>query len=237
MGEIFKARVEKYFLEFVPHDSPHSRNPWVIPHCQRYVNSMLFIEQELAEASSVLEVGSPGAFTDGLRLLFPDLPVENTSTDLRTVFTDKTNHYDLLLNMEVIEHIKDLEVQDVLHRDSYVGDGLKNFVNTCYACLKPGGKMFLTTPNLSSLNTLWRVMAGGSPFSYEMHVRELSINDLRAILTQAGFTVLRHATLNCYDPVVPPEKTRPIMDLLAALGCETRLRNEVHFVVALKPGS
>lgn len=237
MSELFRARVEKFFLEHVLHDSPHSRNPFVTIHCQRYVHSMLFAEAELKQAKVILEVGAPGAFTEGLRSMLPDLVIENSTADLRTVFTDKRDYYDLILNMEVIEHMKDLDVpEDWFHRDAYVGDGLKNFVNTCYQCLKPGGKMFLTTPNLSSIGTLWRVMNCGNPFSYELHIRELSVSDLWKALTDAGFKIDRYTTMRCYEQnQVPPEKEARILGFLRELNLPTDNRDEVQFVLASKP--
>ena len=139
--------------------------------------------------------------------------------------------------MEVIEHIKDAEVADsTLHRDAYVGDGLVNFVNTCYTCLKPGGKMFLTTPHLSSVSTLWRVMHYGNPFSYALHIRELSVCDLRDALTKAGFLIDKHVTMHCYDPVqISPETESLLLGLLRKMNCSTDLRDEVQFVLASKP--
>lgn len=236
MNEAFQARVEKYFLDYVAHDSPHSRNPFVTTHCRRYVNSMMFVAEELRTAKVILEVGAPGAFTEGLRLLFPELVIENSTNDLRTVFTDKVDYYDMILNMEVIEHMKDLDMsEDWFHRDAYVGDGLKNFVNTCYQCLKPGGKMFLTTPNLSSLGTLWRVMNCGNPFSYALHIRELSVGDLWQTLTSAGFQIERFTTMDCYDAQVPALLVPRLIAFLKELGCKTDNREQVQFALAVKP--
>jgi SAM-dependent methyltransferase len=237
MSEPFKAQVEKFFLEHVLHEPPHCYNPFVTMHCQRYVHSVLFAELELKAAKVVLEVGDGwGAFTEGLRALFPSLVIEGSSADLRTVFTNKVDYYDFILNMEVIEHIKDLEIPgDWRQRDAYIGDGLKNFVNTCYQCLKPDGKMFLTTPNLSSVKSLWRVMNYSDPFSYEMHFREFSMNDLLRILVEAGFQIERYTTMQCYEQnQVPPEAKARILSFLREMKLSTNNREEVQFVMAVK---
>ncbi|CAF4951795.1 unnamed protein product [Pieris macdunnoughi] len=50
------------------------------------------------------------------------------------------NHYDAVVASEIIEHVADKEL----------------FVRACVACLKPGGRIFITTPNRS----LWTRLLG-----------------------------------------------------------------------------
>jgi len=228
------AEYDRYFADVA---KKQAGNEYVTTHCRRYAMSLDWISGELGLVKSVLEIGSQNPFTGGMATFFPGLQIEHTHpADLRTVFTDKRDHYDFLVNMEVIEHINDLDIKDTFHLESYVGDGVLNFVNTCYACLKPGGKMFLSTPNLSSMGTLWRTMLGWNPFSYHYHVRELSMNGLCALLAAAGFKIVRHETVDCYiDDRVPPHIAEKILALLKDCGCQVSGRAAVQFLMALKP--
>ena len=228
---------DSYFAEV---EKRHAGNDFITIHCRRYAISMAWIAADLAlpAVKTVLDIGSPSPFTHAVRHFFPELRVDNTRpADLRTVFTDKRDHYDFIINMEVIEHINDLEAKDALHLESYAGDGLKNFVNTCFMALKPGGKMFLTTPNLSSYGAIWRAMLGWDPYSYDLHVRELSVNELHHILAHAGFKIVHYETRDCYKDDVPIQVIPGLRDLLQAHNCQVDYRLQVQFVMALKPAN
>lgn len=225
---------DDYFAEV---EKQNAGNEYVTVHCRRYAMSMDWIAADMPMVKNVLEVGGPCPFSKALKHFFPHLEIEQTApADLRTIFTNKRNHYDFILNMEVIEHINDLEINDTLHRESYAGDGLANFVQTCYLALKPGGKMFLTTPNLSSYGSIWKMLLAWHPHSYHLHVHELAMNELFGKLCHAGFKIARYETKDCYEgDRVPGHVVEALQRLLTDLSCPTEYRAAVQFVLAFKP--
>src|SRR5262249_30737796 len=83
---------------------------------------------------------------------------------------------DVLLSVEVIEH---LENPRAVARD-------------WFRLLKPGGRLFFTTPNADSWRSLVTLAVKGQPQeftdeNYPAHITALIGTDLRRILVEAGF--------------------------------------------------
>jgi len=103
------------------------------------------------------------------------------------------DHFDVILLLEVLEHLR-----------HYVQEPLQELRRI----LKPGGRLFLTTPNATCLQERWRLLRGktiyhpvdwllaapviyrGIPFR-DCHVRAYTLEELGQVLTAAGFDLLR----------------------------------------------
>ena len=117
-------------------------------HEKRFNMTISYLEQKgvLKNNIKVLELGTPTVFTKMLNGRF-DLDITNTNTDLRydIPIQDK---FDLVLCMELIEHIKDQDTDDFLELNHFMGSGVRNLVSECSRLAKEEGAVFISTPNL-----------------------------------------------------------------------------------------
>jgi 2-polyprenyl-3-methyl-5-hydroxy-6-metoxy-1,4-benzoquinol methylase len=96
-------------------------------------------------------------------------------------------HYDIVTCFDVIEHI--WHGKDVLH----------NVYEISRIC-KPGGLVFITTPNVAMLRNRLKLLCGMSIYHdldrwlntwpYTGHVREFDFSEIRRVFTLAGFTLV-----------------------------------------------
>lgn len=208
-------------------------------HALRFYRSYSWIEQYLKENIKVLELGSPGLFSYIIKDLHPSINIANTTKDLRYEFDLPSNHFDLILNMEIIEHIKDREPTDVqnFHELSLFSmTGLQSFLSECNRVLKPDGLMFLTTPNINSWSSIYRMLNYLPPLNYYPHVREYSIGELVNWSEQHGFEVLYLETYDNYGE--PHEGCRlSIQSILSEKGFSTQYRGDTIFLLLKKVNS
>lgn len=99
--------------------------------------------------------------------------------------------HDLVLLLEVIEHVH----VSPLHVFRYLRDWVR-----------PGGTLLVSTPNAAWIRNRWRLLCGRNP--YELiredlgnpgHFRELTREELRVYLTDAGFEVTGERLENLYE--------------------------------------
>lgn len=88
-----------------------------------------------------------------------------------------TDYFDVIVSIEVVEHLK---------------NPLQN-VNKMFSLLRPGGLLFLTTPNRKSLTGViiksrWRV------FEYPEHLFYFSCNSMNSMLVKTGFSDVKIKT-------------------------------------------
>ncbi len=123
-----------------------------------------FLNQEQPSGQHVLDLGagegalSEKLFTLGFQVtacdLFPEHfkvdQVECHRVDLLEPFGFPDNHFDLVVSVEVSEHILDHE----------------NFFSEVNRILKPGGRLYLSTPNILSMKSRIRFLYRGFPFAF-----------------------------------------------------------------------
>jgi hypothetical protein len=168
---------------------------YIDTHRVRYLRTMDWLEPLLERAASILEIGPRSPITTYL-VEYRGLSVDNVERDLRYPFEAADQSYDLVLNMEVIEHLKDRDEDNVDYRDRtrMTWSGIKSCLSECQRVLVPGGAMLCTTPNPSSTSAIQRVLAYQVGMVYAPHVRELSLSELVIRLGEAGFEVVRLET-------------------------------------------
>jgi len=147
----------------------------------------------------VLDIGAGhGAFSQKLYLmgykvhacdLFPELfefdEINCTRVDITRTFPYGDNTFDLLIAIEVIEHITDHE----------------NFFSESGRILKPGGKLYITTPNILTLKSRIRFLLSGfflafNPLQLDnydglQHVSSLTLDQYNYIAVRNRFHVAR----------------------------------------------
>ena len=106
----------------------------------------------------LLELGGYSIAAYVLESHFPRNKWVRTDFDMRDKFPYADGSFDVVLNMEVIEH-----VCDISYRHATTLSGVRQCLEECHRVLRTGGKMFLSTPNASSFWTIQRAMRQEPP--------------------------------------------------------------------------
>jgi SAM-dependent methyltransferase len=185
-------QIEKELAELYP------ANEYTATHRKRLALSYLWIAPLLSPKKLLLELGGTGDFTDYLKRKHPEITVENTEGDLRYPLAIESDRYDLVLNMEILEHIKDTD-QGEIHLFGL--EGVQTFLSESYRVTRPGGKMFLTTPNAHSLDNVEKILTLQPPVLFRPHVREYTFWEVETFGREAGFSLSRGETYNPWKTV------------------------------------
>jgi SAM-dependent methyltransferase len=101
--------------------------------------------------------------------------------DITGPFPYKDGSFDLVIAVEVTEHIQDHE----------------NFFREINRILKPGGKLYVSTPNILSMKSRFRFLFQGFPYGFKplemqnydgmQHVASLSLDQYNYLAIKHGF--------------------------------------------------
>ena len=202
---------------------------YLLPHKKRIIKSLEWIVPYVREDTRILDLGG-GMFPHILKAVYPGIRGEHTQTDLLYALPLPSESYDILVNTELLEHLKD-QVESDIERFNF--SGFHMLLSESYRLLKPGGIMLVTTPNASSVGVLYRILMGWPPHYYIPHVREYTVHELKGFLETHHFVIERIETLDVYDDL-PAEKCQAISSMLANNGYSPDLRGDCSFVIARK---
>jgi predicted SAM-dependent methyltransferase len=164
-------------------------------HLYRYWFSFSWISKIINNDSTIFEMGGSGPFTDILMEEFPGLRILNISSDLRKPWDIESNCCDLVIGMEVVEHLSDIDDGGI--QDAFKKTGLRFALNESYRILKNKGKLFLTTPNASSVCQLANVANNAHLHFFDLHVREYPISELRELVSKCGYKKIVSEAIHC----------------------------------------
>lgn len=181
-----------------------------------------------SESVKALELGGASLVSDLLNEEFPAWEWRNTMSDLRQPLEFADSSVDLVVAMEVLEHLADLPGG---YNDSFASSGVKALLDECCRVLKPGGILFITTPNAASVVHLHKLLLGSAPWFYPKHVREYTAGELVELVQGAGFEVMRCKDVHCLT-VGEPFDHRPVLQLLEASGYSLGGRGDDLFLTA-----
>jgi SAM-dependent methyltransferase len=178
----------------------------------------------------VLEMGGENPCTDLFRERFPNTAWNNTRGDLRQPWRFDSDSIDLVVSTEVLEHLQDLPLG---LQDSFTGSGLTAALTESYRVLKPGGRLFFTTPNAASIWHLRNCLLGNEPWFLKSHIREYTLPEMENSVESLGFITQRTNTVHCMTCDFGIDYT-DIFDLLLEGKFPTANRGDDIFYLAYK---
>jgi SAM-dependent methyltransferase len=206
---------------------------WLKHHAERLYLTHQWLRELLASLLSRdglvgLECGDPTIVTDFLLEDFPEVTWRSYNQDLREPWTIEEQSLDVILCTEVLEHLSDPPEG---FQTQFIKTGLKSALRQVYRALKPGGIFFATTPNGASVYHMMAIGQGASPWLCTPHVREYSIHELGAELTEAGLELVKWRAIHCMT--VPYEfDYTPLFRYLLEQGHPTDNRGDDLFLWA-----
>jgi SAM-dependent methyltransferase len=225
----FLSKAIKAFERSLQTEVTPAEVEYLLPHKKRIIKSLEWIAPYVREDTRLLDLGG-GMFPHILKGVYPSIWGEHTETDLRYALPIASDSYDLLVNTELLEHIKD-QAESEIERFNF--SGFHMLLSESYRILKSGGIMLVTTPNACSIGVLYRILMGWPPHYFIPHVREYTVHELKGFLEDHHFAIERIETLDVYDDL-PSDKYRELSGLLADNGYSPELRGDCTFVIARK---
>ena len=238
-------------FERIAQEIEATRNPYFRSHLERYRHTLVALETWMpARRRTALEMGTTWVFAvlmkkwlgfsevdvtdwqpDGASAGKRDLTVLESS--LRTFSLDleseplpvESDRYDLVLCCEVLEHL-DVDPMFMLAE-----------INRTLA---PGGRLLLTTPNVTSSRNACKILNGYAPHFFMQynkdrspyrHNIEYAPDQVAGLLNAAGLHVERIWTADTFEAPVPE-----MIQQMKTLGYPVAMRGDNMFVVATKTG-
>lgn len=223
--------MRKFDIEHIRDTLPETAKKYFDDHKRRFESSLNWIDKEVNEKSHILEIGSPNMFTDMFKKFIKHEKYCNTHQDLRNRIEYPDSSFNIIIFMEVIEHIKDVEEIGGFN-ETFYGSGQRNAIKECYRMLKSDGVLFLTTPNLNSIRSLKQLLSFDHPFTYWPHVREMSVNDIKSYLIESGFIIETISSENSWYDITDSDKQ--LLTDLEKYGFSSKCRDDNLFVIARK---
>ena len=183
-------------------------------HRSRFLQSWSFLNDALpAQPGSVLDVGGIGPIAS--YLASNGWAAHESKSDLRGPLAFADSSFDLVICTETIEHIKDIESDQLSDLEAFNFSGVKNMLCELARTLRQSGALLVTTPNASSLLTLSKWLHGHTLLMDPDHVREFTPRELQCIVTSCGFTLRKMLVVNSW--IADPSLSEPIVAKLLAL--------------------
>ena len=154
-------------------------------HKLRFLHSFEILSPHVAPESVVADLGGSGPLAKFLNMDRNAVLVE-VKSDLRAPFEVESEICDWVLCTEVIEHIKDKNSDDIGELEAFNYSGVDNLLSESARILRPGGRMFITTPNAASFTSLYKWLFGELPFMDPNHIREFTVDILNEVCSRNG---------------------------------------------------
>lgn len=202
-------------------------------HKTRFWETYLRLNEYLEIGKQLLELGGESKITNYLKTQL-GIAVDVYGQDLRYPFDLNTNGYDLVLCLEVIEHIKDrTETGGINEIAMFTRSGVRNVYNESWRVLRDGGILFMTTPNACCIDSIARIFLYQAPQLYAPHVKEFSAIELIDLAKECGFELIAYSTANVWYPHPTIDRDR-ITSILRDANIPTEDRGDDMFLVFQK---
>ena len=229
-------------------------NPWLTSQHVRYAETLKRLSEYRGEKTAALELGATRIFQYilseklGFQNVYgtkfrekPDQPLTRPfsitidgknvqSTFLTVNFEDEemplpNESLDLVLCCEVIEHmdVDPMFLMAELNR-----------------ALKPGGTLFLTTPNSASSQNVWKILNGYRPHFFMAYTKDRSpyrhnfeydVHGIKTLTEAAGFSCVSMETVDTFN-----EPSKEALKFLAKNSLPLKDRGDNIFYIGKKSG-
>lgn len=160
--------------------------------------------------------------------------VEELDGDFRYQINAPDKQYDVLLSLEVLEHIKDQDQKSFDDLVLFNYSGAKAFVREMHRVLKPGGKLVLTTPNAGSLWILEQVYERKSPWLHAPHVKEYTPDEVIELCENAGFSLQAFDTFYAAHYLDPVHREHTLRKYFTEKGHSPEHRGDDAFFIFVR---
>lgn len=198
-------------------------------HFVRFLETSKRLATFINAETRILEVGSKSRISEFFENEL-GVTVSVYESDLRFPWKIACQNYDLVLMLEVLEHINDrLEATaPVGEIATFCFNGAINSLSEAYRCLSRGGSLIITTPNATSLDSIGRLLIGRHPFQYEPHVREYAPRDVLKLAKLVGFKPVEWSTFFAWNALPGIDRAR-VDDLISRYGSDQANRGDDAF--------
>ena len=193
---------------------------------RRFVRALDWLGELQVEGLKVLDLGQYGIASYVIQGRFPRNEFTTTTTDLRKPLPYPDDQFDLVLNMEVVEHLADLE-----YAHATVLSGVRHCLSEVRRVLKVGGRMFLSTPNACSLLVIDRALRGDPPWQYPFHFREFTPQEIQILVEESGTHIRKCRTEYVWSS---PGHTPALVEFIRQSNLDSEARGDDIFLVAQK---
>lgn len=186
----------------------------------------------LPENAVVMDLGTENVVSDYWRFRFPNVQWINTSFDLRYPWHTPPASCDLIVCTETVEHLAD-HINPSFNEGFYQS-GMTALLGESFKCLRPGGYLFLTTPNAASVIHIKAVLQGDPPWFFIQHVREYTMKEVTDHLMSTGYEITQSRDVHCMSAMAYSDYA-PIFKILLDNGFSPEGRGDDLFFLARKP--
>lgn len=178
----------------------YENDNYIRGHVLRYKKSIEYIKPYIKNGMKILNVGGEGTIIDELFSTFAkDIIVENTECDIRYDFITNYDTYDLIISLEVIEHLKDRDSSYIPALATQVNSGIWNFFVNCNRLLDINGLLFVTTPNMNSYLNILNLINYKNPNFFTPHPKEISKDEIYHFNNVCNFNIIKYNTFNVWN--------------------------------------
>ncbi|MBX3588087.1 MAG: methyltransferase domain-containing protein [Ramlibacter sp.] len=173
------------------------RGAYFVHHRRRFVQTWNAVTGLGLGGGLVLDAGGVGPVAACLAQ--SGWEAHGTDVDLRGPLPFPDHCFHLSLCTEVIEHIKDVDSQDVKDLEAFNYSGVRNMLRELRRTLRPDGLLLVTTPNASSLHMLGKWIHGELLLADPHHVREFTPAELNRVARDCGLRPVWSRTIDSWD--------------------------------------
>lgn len=204
-------------------------------HAIRFRQTVKVFGPYLSKAKSVLELGGHSRIGVFARDVF-GIDYRGYEGELRDPYDLPSDAFDVVLCLEVLEHLKDARRSETTINDiaCWNYSGVMNLLQESYRVMKPGGVLLVTTPNAASVDVIGRVLAGDPPQMFNPHVRELAPRQVKAFAELVGFQLELFGTYFAWGEC-SAELREKVLDFITSVGFDPSNRGDDAYYVLQRP--
>ncbi len=221
-----KNNTYKEFYDFVHKNHEFHKQVHYLRYM--YTAGVLFSQINDFRNLNILEVGGYSPLSQFLALKNNCF---HTESDLRVEIDAPTDHFDIVICCEVIEHIKDQNPNNLDELVLFTGNGVKTFAKEVNRVVKKDGVLILTTPNANSLWSIIRSIRYEDPYIFRGHVREYTKNELCNLFST--FEPIFYKSYYNFR-MIKQESRQPIVEKFKKIGWDLKERGDNHVLLLKK---